>query len=396
MIDFRNPYTPGAGVMPKYLAGRDTELQSAKQKLLASKAGYPARSVVYYGLRGVDKTVILNAVTEQAEDHDILARHIEVKEESGSFIQSLSYACSAFVLNLSAKKSLQDKLGKLMSVIRSFTVTWNPSDNTISFEMNGDAFSSATAGTGDLTNDLTEVLVELGRYAKKAETAICFCIDEIQYASQEELEALITAVHRINQLGLPVIFFCAGLPKILKTMGDVKSYTERLFEFSRVDSLEIDAARSAIIEPAAKLNVSFDDDAVDAIIELTGGYPYFIQETCATIWENCSAKTITANDVANNIEATNARLDNGFFLVRFNRCTPREQDFLVAMVQCGELPCTMANIAANMGVVPTRRISPFRAKLISKGVIYATSYGEVDFTVPKFDDFIKRTLPNRF
>ena len=396
MIDFRNPYTPGAGVMPKYLAGRDAELQSAKQKLLAIKAGYPARSVVYYGLRGVGKTVILNAVTEQAEDHDILARHIEVKEESGSFIQSLSYACSAFVLNLSAKKSLQDKLGKLMSVIRSFTATWNPSDNTISFEMTGDAFSSATAGTGNLTNDLTEVLVELGRYAKKAETAICFCIDEIQYASQEELEALITAVHRINQLGLPVIFFCAGLPKILKTMGDVKSYTERLFEFSRVDSLEIDAARSAIIEPAAKLNVSFDDDAVDAIIELTGGYPYFIQETCATIWENCFAKTITANDVASNIEATNARLDNGFFLVRFNRCTPREQDFLVAMVQCGELPCTMANIAANMGVVPTRRISPFRAKLISKGVIYATSYGEVDFTVPKFDDFIRRTLPNRF
>lgn len=146
--------------------------------------------------------------------------------------------CSAFVLNLSAKKTLQDKLGKLMSVIRSFTATWNPTDNTISFELDSEALSSATAGTGDLANDLTEVMVELGRYAQKADSAICFCIDEIQYASKDELEALITALHRINQLGLPVIFFCAGLPKILKTMGDVKSYTERLFEFVKIDSLD--------------------------------------------------------------------------------------------------------------------------------------------------------------
>lgn len=396
MIDFRNPYTPGAGMMPKYLAGRNAELESAEQKLLAIKSGYPARSVVYYGLRGVGKTVILNSVAERAEEHDLLSRHIEVKEESGSFVRSLSYACSAFVLSLSAKKSLRNKLGKLMSVIKSFTATWNPSDNTISFELDGEALSSATAGTGDLTNDLTEVMVELGRYAKKADTAICFCIDEIQYASDEELEALITALHRINQLGLPVIFFCAGLPKILKTMGDVKSYTERLFEFSKVDSLEIKAARQAITEPATKLNVTFEPEAVDAIIGVTNGYPYFIQETCATIWENCSSKVITANDVASNVATTNERLDNGFFLVRFNRCTPRQQDFLVAMVKCGELPCTMANVAANMGISSTNRISTFRAQLISKGLIYATGYGEVDFTVPKFDEFIKRKLPGKF
>lgn len=351
---------------------------------------------MYYGLRGVGKTVVLNAVAEQAEDQGLLSRHIEVTEKSGSFMRSLSYACSAFVLSLSAKKSLQDKLSKLISVIRSFTATWNPSDNTISFELEGDALSFATAGTGNLTNDLTEVMVELGRYAQKADTAICFRIDEIQYASDGELEALITAVHRINQLGLPVIFFCAGLPKILKTMGDVKSYTERLFEFSRVDSLEIDSARKAITEPAAKLRVKIEPEAVDTIIELTNGYPYFIQETCATIWENSSSKVITADDVTSNIAATNERLDNGFFRVSFNRCTPRQQDFLVAMVKCGELPCTMANVAANMGISPTNRISTFRAQLISKGLIYATGYGEVDFTVPKFDDFIMRTLPDKF
>lgn len=396
MIDFRNPYTPGAGVMPKYLAGRDGELSTAKQRLLSIKSGYAARSVVYYGLRGVGKTVILNAVAEQAEEQNILCRHIEVKEEAGSFVKSLSYACSAFVLNLSTKKSLQDKLGKLTSVLRSFTATWNPSDNTVSFGLDGDSLSSATAGTGDLTNDLTEVMVELGRYALKGGTAICFCIDEVQYASDMELEALITAVHRINQLGLPIIFFCAGLPKILKTMGDVKSYTERLFEFVKIDSLNADAAKKAIVEPAAKLGVSFEAEAVNSIIELTGGYPYFIQEMCATIWEKGSNKTITKIDVLSNIASTNNRLDKGFFLVRFNRCTSREQDFLVAMVQCGELPCTMANVAANMGISPTSRISPFRAKLISKGLIYATGYGEVDFTVPKFDEFIKRSMPERF
>lgn len=395
MIDYRNPYTPGAGVMPKYLAGRDELLQSAKRSLQAVSQGYPARSVVYYGLRGVGKTVILNALEGHADDLGMLIRHIEVKEEAGSFVRALSTACNAFVLNLSARETLKNAASKLLSVVKSFTATWNPSDNTLSLEMSADAFSSATAGSGDLSNDLTEVMVALGGYAAKADTSICFCIDEIQYARPVELEALIAALHRVNQLGLPIIFFCAGLPKILKEMGDVKSYTERLFEFIEVDSLDREGAAKAVVEPAASLGVMFESVAVEAVLDATGCYPYFIQELCSTVWEQGDSNRVTESLVSDCIGAANKRLDESFFRVRYSRCTQREQEFLIAMVQCGELPCTLANVAANMGK-STKAIAPFRAKLISKGIIFAAGRGEVDFTVPKFDEFLKRELPEIF
>ena len=392
MIDFRNPYTPGAGVTPKYLAGRADIIENALMRLEAISTGYQSRSVIYYGLRGVGKTVLLNAIEEMADQRNLLYRHIEVKETS-NFVKALSIACTGFVQSLSLKESLKDKLGKLLSVIKSFSATWNPEDKTISLELKDQVVETATAGTGDLANDFTELLVTLGRYAQQADTAICFCIDEIQYAKSEELEALVTAVHRLNQLGLPVIFFCAGLPKILKTMGDTKSYTERLFEFLEIGSLSPTAASDAIIIPAQNLDVSFSQEAVDRIIELTKGYPYFIQEMCSTIWENHNSRSIELETVNSNIEATNAKLDAGFFQVRYDRCTQTEKAFMAAMVQCGELPCTIARVAQIMGR-PPRSVSLHRGNLINKGLIYATSHGEIDFTVPQFDIYIRRVHPD--
>lgn len=236
MIDIRNPYTPGAGVTPKCLAGRDDVIEDAQMRLETISTGYQSRSVVYYGLRGVGKTVLLNAIEERADNYNLLNCHIEVKETS-NFVKALSIACNGFVQTLSLKAALKDKLGKLVSVMKSFSTTWNPEDKTFSVGLSGHPQETAMAGTGDLSNDFTELLVTLGRYAQQADTAICVCIDEIQYATIEELEALITAVHRLNQLGLPILFFCAGLPKILKTMGDTKSYAERLFEFVEIGSL---------------------------------------------------------------------------------------------------------------------------------------------------------------
>lgn len=392
MIDFRNPYTPGAGMMPKYLAGRDDIINNAKQRIETVAAGYQARSVVYFGLRGVGKTVLLNAIEGIADKNDLLNRHIEVKETS-NFVKSLAVACNGFVQSLSLKEAVKDRIGKLWSIIKSFSTTWNPEDKTFSFELKDQPLEFATAGTGDLSNDLTELLVTLGKYAQQASAAICFCIDEIQYAKSEELEALITAVHRLNQLGLPIIFFCAGLPKIRKTMGDTKSYTERLFEFIEIDSLSAPSAKAAIIVPAEELKVHYTADAVSKIIEITQGYPYFIQEMCSTIWENHNAKEIDIDAVCENIAPTNVKLDAGFFHVRYDRCTQTEKSFMAAMVKCGELPCTIANVARIMNR-PVNSISIFRSNLISKGLIYSTSYGEIDFTVPQFDAFIKRAHPD--
>lgn len=392
MIDFRNPYTPGAGVMPKYLAGRDDIIENAVKRIGAAAAGYQSRSVVYYGLRGVGKTVILNAIESIADYQDILQRHIEVKEAS-NFIKALSIACNSFVKSLSLKEAIKDKVGKLWSILKSFSTTWNPEDKTFSFELKEQPFEFATAGTGDLSNDLTELLVTLGKYAQQADTAICFCIDEIQYAKNEELEAFITAVHRLNQLRLPVIFFCAGLPKILKTMGDTKSYSERLFEFIEIGSLSEASAEDAIIIPAQELGVNYSAEAITKILEITQGYPYFIQEMCCVIWENHDNKDIGVDAVLKNIERTNAKLDAGFFQVRYDRCTQTERNFMAAMVKCGELPCTIANVARIMER-KANSISIFRGKLISKGLIYSTSFGEIDFTVPQFDAFIKRSHPD--
>jgi hypothetical protein len=392
MIDFRNPYTPGAGVMPKYLAGREGIIDNATKRLEAVAAGYQSRSIVYYGLRGVGKTVLLNAIEDIADKRDLLNRHIEVKEAS-NFVKALSIACSGFVQSLSLKEAVKDKIGKLWSILRSFSATWNPEDKTISFELKDQPLEFATAGTGDLANDFTELLVTLGKYAQQAETAICFCIDEIQYVKTEELEALITAVHRLNQLGLPILFFCAGLPKILKTMGDTKSYTERLFEFVEIGSLSKQSARDAIAIPANELDVHYTPEAISKIIEITGSYPYFIQELCNTIWEKHDTREIDIDTVCKNINPTNEKLDAGFFQVRYNRCTQTEKMFMAAMVKCGELPCTIARVAQIMNR-PARSISIFRGSLINKGLIFSTSYGEIDFTVPQFDAFIKRVHPD--
>ncbi len=392
MIDFRNPYTPGAGMMPKHLAGRDDIIDNARKRLEAIASGYQSRSVVYYGLRGVGKTVLLNAVESIADDNDLLNRHIEVKETS-NFVKALSIACNGFVQSLSLKEAIRDKIGKLWSIIRSFSATWNPEDKTFSFELKNQPLEFATAGTGDLSNDLTELLVTLGKYSQQAGTAICFCIDEIQYAKNEELEALITAVHRLNQLGLPILFFCAGLPKILKTMGDTKSYSERLFEFVEIDSLAKLPAKAAITIPAEELGVYYTTEAVAKIIEITQGYPYFIQEMCSTLWENHNTKEIDVETVYANIDSTNAKLDAGFFHVRYDRCTQTEKSFMLAMVKCGELPCTIANVAKVMER-KVSSISILRSNLIGKGLIYSTNHGEIDFTVPQFDAFIKRVHPD--
>lgn len=388
MIDFRNPYTPGAGVMPKYLAGRDEVIDDASRRIKSIASGYQAQSVVYYGLQGVGKTVVLNKIESVADDSDVLRSYIEVRE-AGSLIKLLSIKCIGFAQTLSLNEAMKDKAGKLWSVIESFSATWNPEDNTISIGMQDPPVEFAAAGTGDLAIDLTELLVTLGKCAKQADASIVFCIDDIQYIKNVELEALITAIHRLNQLGCPVLFFCAALPKICKTLGDIKSYTERLFNFIRINPLTDDEAADAIVIPAKEFDVTYTEEAVEKIRGFAKGYPYFIQEMCSTIWSRAGGKQIDADTVTANVAATNERLDSDFFHVSYDRCTPTEKAFMAAMIKCGKLLCTMAGIAKIMGR-DEKAIGIFRSSLIRKNLIFSTNYGEVDFMVPQFAAFLKR------
>lgn len=387
---FANPYTPGAGYMPAYLAGRESILEDATSILRAESMGYPQQPVIYYGLRGVGKTVLLNAIEEAIDEMNIAFEHIEVSEKNSDFLKKMVGACKKILHTLSFSDVAKDLIASATDLLRAFQMGWNPEDKNFSFGFSGDI----QPVTGDLSTDLTDLFVHLGKIAKKNDISICFFVDEVQYLSDRESEALINALHRVNQLRYPITMFGAGLPKVIKEFGETKSYSERLFQFIEIASLDNDAARDAICFPAAKLNVSYTEQAIDKIIHITKGYPYFIQELCSAVWNETTGNDITLEDISRASGAFYTKLDQGFFKSRYDRCTKREQDFVFAMVRCGELPCTIANVATNMRT-SAKKIATYRAQLINKGMIYATRYGEIDFTVPQFDEYLKRVAPDR-
>ncbi len=389
MIDYRNPYATGSDESPKYLAGRDDILEAASLQIKALAANYQNRSIVLYGLRGVGKTVLLNSIESIAEGEGVLVRHIEVEEKKG-LIAPLASACCSLSSSLNKIELVKSKLDQIRNLFTSLTLSIDAEDGSLSFGFNEDVLGTSLASSRNLSGDFTDILVVLGKYAQAAGASILIGIDELQYAQKEELEALACALHRVTQLGLPVMFCCAGLPKLLKMLGEAKTYSERQFNFVKIDSLPRDKAVEAIVRPAQKLDVHYSDEAVDAIIDYTEGYPYFIQELCSTIWISSDSRCVSLETVLECTSITDIRLDEGFFSVRYDRCTPRQKEFLIAMVRCGELPCTLANVAHYMGR-DVSSIGPLRAQLISRGLIYSAARGEVDFTVPQFDRYLRRT-----
>lgn len=384
-----NPYTPGAGFMPAYLAGREKLLEGAEMYLNSIKGRYPQQSVVYYGLRGVGKTVLLNAVEEIADNLDILYSHIEANETE-RFTSKLLVSVNRIIRQISAKDAAKELARKCIALVRSFAVTYKVEEGEFRLSPAPEANISA----GVYADDLTDIFVQLGKAALRSNDTICFFVDEAQYLAEEEVSGLIIALHRCNQLRLPVMLFAAGLPKIKKVVGEACSYSERLFRFEYVGALTDEEAASAVCEPARDLGVEYEPEAVSRIISTTCGYPYFIQEFCNVLWRLSEDTKVIGPAAAAQAEPVFYEvLDSGFFSVRYERCTHREKGFMAAMVRCGELPCSISNVAREMGKA-VQTVSPIRAQLISKGMIYSTGYAEIDFTVPKFDSFIRRINPS--
>ena len=385
---FANPYTPGAGFMPAYLAGREKQIEQAERCLQSIQKRYPQRSVIYYGLRGVGKTVLLNTIENTADNLGILYGHIEAGENS-RFTDDLMVVLNRIAHEVSFKEAAKDFAHKCLALIKAFAVTYNVEEGTFGVGMN----QAPGFVSGVYANDLTEIMTQIGKAAQKSEDTICIFIDEVQYLTQEEIAGLIIALHRCNQLRLPIMIFCAGLPKILQVVGEACSYSERLFQFDIIGALPPDESEAAIRFPAKDFDVDYSNDAVREIIKVTAGYPYFIQEMCSSVWIDVEEKDVIT--IENVVAAENRfweMLDKGFFSVRYNRCTPREKSFMTAMVKCGALPCSISNVAKIMGS-KVSSISLIRAQLISKGMIYPTGHAEIDFTVPQFDSFIKRVNP---
>lgn len=371
--------------MPTYLAGRDEDINNIEQMFISLSLNIPTQSVVFSGLRGVGKTVLINKLQSIAEAKGIFCRHIEI-EEKKDFISQIVACSQAFLRKISTKEKFKALIEKALDALKSLVISFDTENSTFSLSIQERELYTSSS----LTQSLTDVFTAIGETAYSAETPVCFFIDEIQYMKAGELGSLIAALHRANQLGYPIMVVGAGLPKIYKMLSEEKSYSERLFVYKEIGSLSAEQAREAIIEPARQLNREYAEAAVDKIIEVTKGYPFFIQQMCQIVYNNADNNVIELADVENAVSLFFNTLDTGFFKVRYERCSDGDKKFIFAMVSCGSLPCTVSNIAMHMGK-SVRAISTIRAQLINRGIIYAVKHSELDFTVPEFKGFIQRT-----
>ena len=385
-----NPFAPGAGMPPPELGGRDDLLERAAVALDRIRAGRSARSFVLYGLRGVGKTVLLNRMRQDAEARGIATVRMEVPEDR-SLPALLIPALRATLLRLSRGEALGDALLQGMRALAGFTKALKVKYQDIQFSIDVDP-ETGLADSSDLDTDLTDLLVTLGKAARERSTAIVLFIDELQYVPEEQLAALIAALHSASQEQLPITMVAAGLPQLVGRAGDAKSYAERLFEFAQLDRLGDDDARNALIVPALKEGVAFNPDATSEILRQTRGFPYFLQEWGKHSWDVAEASPIALGDAQRATTAALAELDASFFRVRFDRLTPTQKRYMRAMAELGPGPHRSGEVAHVLKRKVTT-VAPLRNALIGKGMIFSPAHGDTAFTVPLFDTFMKRIMP---
>jgi len=385
----RNPFAPGAGTPPPELAGRAGLVEDAAVALDRIRLGRAARSLIFYGLRGVGKTVLLTTIRNHAEAEGLVVVAMEAPENR-SLPAMLVPALRAALLKLDRMKQAGQKIRRALSALAGFV---KPRVKLDGFEVALDfAVEPGLADSGDLESDLADLIRAAGEAAQEHQTAFVLAIDELQYVPEEELAALISALHRANQLQLPITLVGAGLPQLLGQMGRAKSYAERLFAFVPLGPLDPAAAADAIRLPLREEEAEITDEALAAIVAQTQGYPYFLQEWGKHSWDLAEASPITAADVANAGVAALAELDASFFRVRFDRLSPAEKRYMRAMAELGEGPHRSGDIAEALGTA-VNSVAPTRNSLIRKGMLYSPAHGDTAFTVPLFAAFMRRAIP---
>jgi hypothetical protein len=382
-----NPYTPNAGARPPFLVGRDRELEAFDVLLTRMENGLPQQSMIITGLRGVGKTVLLGAFREIAEEHDWVALDTEITKNV-DFANRFARLARQSLLRLSSAEKWRDRARRAAAVLKSFSVTFDP-DGSVAVGLDVNPLQGA-ADSGDLSEDLTDLLLALGEAVKESGRGVVFLFDELQYLHVAELEALISALHKTVQRGLPVTLVGAGLPQIPALAGEAKSYSERLFTFPRIGELSQADAVKALTIPAAERGVDIDTAAVERIVEYTEGYPYFLQEYGSIVWDYSAASPITLADAVSAQPLVEEKLDESFFRVRIERATPLERQYMKAMAECGPGPQAAGEVAQRLGKT-AQQAAPTRARLIEKGLLYAPAYGFAAFTVPQFDRYLLRS-----
>lgn len=390
MDPIRNPYAPGAGTRPPELAGRDALRDQVRIALERIRIGRPAKSVIMVGLRGVGKTVLLNQIQRDAEASQFHTVYVEAPE-TRSLPSILAPQLRLALLRLSrveaAKEAAVTGLRALAGFVSALRVKFGDIEVGIDYDP-----EPGLADNGDLEGDLSALLTQVGEVAKAAGTALVIFVDELQYVEEAQLAALITALHRVSQLALPVTLVGAGLPQLRGRAGNAKSYAERLFDYPDIGPLSPDQARIAFVKPAEDEGVTVEPEAAEKVIEVTKGYPYFLQTWGSCAWDVAQDDVITLQDIEGASLQAIAALDVSFFLVRFDRMTAAEKIYLRAMSELGEGPHRSGDIA---GVLQrsSQSLGPIRSSLISKGMIWSPNHGDTAFTVPMFDEFMRRIMP---
>lgn len=390
MDPLTNPYSPGAGAPPPELVGRDSVLAQADILLGRIQRHMPEKSILLTGLRGVGKTVLLNKIERKARSSGF---HVVVTEahEGKPLGMLIAPHLRTLLYDLNRITGLGHSVRRAFAVLRSFIGAIKVDLGEVAIGMDVEP-EKGSADSGDLEIDLPNLLMAVGEAAMDRSTSIALIIDEVQYFTQKELGALIMAMHKVQQRQLPIVLIGAGLPILPGLAGESKSYAERLFSFPDVGALSASESAIALREPALAAGVIFEEGALNAIFSLTRGYPYFIQEWGYQSWNRATGSPITATVVEDATPYVLQRLDNDFFRVRFNRLTPSEKNLLRAMAALSPGPYRTGEVAE---VLKTKlsTIGPVRAKLIKKGMIYSPAHGDLEFTVPLFDRFMIRSIP---
>ena len=371
MDPVRNPYAPGAGTPPPELAGR-------------------ADVVIMVGLRGVGKTVLLNKLNEQAEAAGYKTALIEA-HEGKSLPELLVPSLRTILYSLSIVENAKERSKRALMALKGFLngIRITVADLDFGMSINGEA---GLADSGDIEADLPELLVSIGEAAKAANRPVAILMDELQYLKETEFSALIMSIHRINQRSLPLILIGTGLPQVLGLAGNSKSYAERLFRYPEIGALNRDDAIVAVVNPAMSEGVHFEPAAIEKILRLTERYPYFLQQWAHEAWNVAPTTTITEQIVDEATMLAIKELDQSFFKVRFDRCAPTEKKYMRALAEFGSGKHRSGDIAEKLGVKVTS-VAPTRSALIKKGMIYSPSHGDTAFTVPLFDQYMRRAIP---
>lgn len=383
-----NPFAPGAGTQPPELAGRSGIIADAEVALARAHRGL-GKSSLLLGLRGVGKTVLLNRIREIADTKSALSITFEAPEREG-LAEVLVPPLRSALYKLSTSEKAKRTALEAMGGLRAFASAFKLKVGEVEF---GVKPATGTADSGSLEHDLPELLALVSKAAREDKKSLALFVDEVQYLGGKDLSALIVAVHRLGQQALPFLLFGAGLPQLTALTGEAKSYAERLFTFPKVGALTDEAAAEAIRAPLSRNRVSIRPDALRAIVEVTRGYPYFLQEWGFETWNVSPGTPIKLSDVTLATKGAVARLDTDFFAVRFDRLTPKEKEYMRAMATLGAGPHRSGEIAAAVGKT-VKAVAPVRDSLIKKGMLYSPQHGDTAYTVPMFDEFLERAMPS--